>query len=746
MAVHDAASEPSFSVRQSALELLPHLAGSSKRLDSPNEYRYQPTAAHISLIERPIHSADNGSTVKKRSKNRKTDDQNRSRVDQHKPKPEHKPEFTTKPTKLQEKKSAAGLEVRDKCESTEVVTGDSRNRVVNPSSGGIGVKAKTKKSVPKAAKRQRAAEAKRLEEKSLAVSARLRVKVNQDEQATEVKAGAQDEGTASEKNEEDKRREHRRLKRKGYRLRKEERERILAAQLSQEAKITAGDRTEEPVEKAEQQGDEREAQLVGGPQPSRAESRPPLVSADTSRNPDNTHYEANRTVIPGSSKVSHPAMPDTMSRDPTGKYKGNNFDPEYHLKRSAPPPPPPPARATALISPRTRYAYDAEQKRYYSKRERYHPYARGYSPGVHGPMVGLIGYARSRGDINPFRGGYDGGREYDRRHDGYVGDTGRPTRFYDDRARQVPPRHDPHRYCSSSCDERPNSDSPRPSKNAHARTRNRLSAAPENPHHQVTHESSASSSPSSASSASASQQQITTPPLPEQQPQDRDGQALDSLAKLLQLQAQVQASGQNQRLDPIKIAEMAQSFLATQTRLEGSSPPDLSLTPEQAEERETPSRENELKEILLARQKEQQPEPQKSHEESFGTDQDVSEEGEITTSRARQVVPHPTERERTPVVDKDPQEKREESPASSRKTRAAEWAKRMRPVRHVDPTMESGGSQAAQPPAKPQQSRGFDADRRRYASEEKARSEIGVRRGPVHAHAVRHYDAKVDSA
>jgi hypothetical protein len=760
MTVHDGATESSSSVRQSALDLSPHLAGSSERLDclhSPNEY--QPNANHICPIEKPFQSPNNASTTKTRSK--KFNDQKRSRVNEPQFNRKPDPEFSTKPTKIQAKKPTSGPKIEDEAnrKSTDVTTGVSRGPVVNATPRGNTAEAKSKKSRAKAAKRQQAAEAKRLEEKRLAIAAKVQVKAKKDQQTIDVKAGAQDNTESAKKNSEAEKRETRRLRRQRYRHRGQARERELATQLSGQTVPSAGARIEGFAEKVEQQGDEREVEQLGGTQLPFTLADPPMLPAEPYPKPANYHHNDNRTNMSRLSKPSESAVPDIVSRDPTGRYQGKKYDPQYHRKRSALPPSP--ARVTAPISPRTRYAYDAEKKRYYSKipefehqRERYHPYSRGHSPGVHGPRFGPIDYARphARGELNAFRGRYDDGRGYDRPHDRHVRDPSRPTKFYDDPAQRVPPRHDPHRYCSSSCDERPNSEPRCSSKIAHARTQ--LSADPEKPHREATHESSASRSPSraSSSSASGSPQQITTPPLPEQQSQDEDGngQALDSLAKLLQLQADVQASGQNQRLDPVKIAQMAQNFLASQTRMEGSSPPDLSLTPKQAEGNEHPSRENELREILLARQKEQHPDPQKSHEESFGTKQDALEEGEITPSPAPQVIGQPTEENETlPAKNRASQAEREASPASSRKIRAAEWAKRMSPVRHVDPKRESGYAPAAQLQQKPQQPQVSDNDiefdRRRQVSKEKAGHEIGTRPGPARRRADPRFDVKVNA-
>ncbi|RSH93432.1 hypothetical protein EHS25_007788 [Saitozyma podzolica] len=673
MTVHDGATESSSSVRQSALDLSPHLAGSSERLDclhSPNEY--QPNANHICPIEKPFQSPNNASTTKTRSK--KFNDQKRSRVNEPQFNRKPDPEFSTKPTKIQAKKPTSGPKIEDEAnrKSTDVTTGVSRGPVVNATPRGNTAEAKSQKSRAKAAKRQQAAEAKRLEEKRLAIAAKVQVKAKKDQQTIDVKAGAQDNTESAKKNSEAEKRETRRLRRQRYRHRRQARERELATQLSGQTVPSAGARIEGFVEKVEQQGDEREVVQLGGTQLPFTLADPPMLPAEPYPKPANYHHNDNRTNLSRLSQPSESAVPDMVSRDPTGRYQGKKYDPQYHRKRSALPPSP--ARVTAPISPRTRYAYDAEQKRYYSKtpefehqRERYHPYSRGHSPGVHGPRFGPIDYARphARGELNAFRGRYDDGRGYDRPHD----------------------RH-----------------------------------------------------------------QITTPPLPEQQSQDEDGngQALDSLAKLLQLQADVQASGQNQRLDPVKIAQMAQNFLASQTRMEGSSPPDLSLTPKQAEGNEHPSRENELREILLARQKEQHPDPQKSHEENFGTKQDALEEGEITPSPAPQVIGQPTEENETlPAKNRASQAEREASPASSRKIRAAEWAKRMSPVRHVDPKRESGYAPAAQLQPKPQQPRvsdnDIDFDRRRQVSKEKAGHDIGTRPGPARRRADPRFDVKVNA-
>ncbi|GFZ50032.1 hypothetical protein JCM24511_07785 [Saitozyma sp. JCM 24511] len=749
MASHHTASEPSSSVRPTVPNLPSHRVGSPlpKFLNER-----QQTAA----LNRPTENAkqfnDNASTAENESKKHKNNDQKRSRVDEPKLTPESE-QFTTKPTKGQAKKPTLGfvVEDQDNRKSANVIAGISRSRVVNASLSGLTVEAKSKKSRAKEAKRQRPAEAKRLEEKILA-AAKLLVKVDKNQQTIGVKAGAQNETEPSKKTSEAEKREIRRLRQQRYRHRRQARERELVTQLSGQTVPSDGARGEDFVEKVEQQGDEREVQQLRGTQLPSTIADPPMLPAEPYPKPDNNHHNENQTNVSRSSRHPVSAMPDMVSRDPTGRYQGNNYDPEYHRKRSAFPPSP--ARTTALISPRTRYAYDAKQKRYYSKtpefehqRERYHPYARGHFPDVHGPRFGPIDYARpsGRGDMNQVRGRYDDGRGYDRRHDGPIREPGRPTKFYQDRARHVPPRHDPHRYCSSSCDERPTSESPRPSKIAHAQTR--LSADPGKLHHEATHESSASSSPSSASSSSASgsPQQITTPPLAEQQPQDGDGngQALDSLAKLLQLQADVQASGQNQRLDPVKIAEMAQSFLANQTRLEGSSPPDLNLTPEQVEEKGTPSRETELREILLARQKGQHPDQQESNEASFGTKQDVSEEGKIAPSPTPQVIVLPTEGSRTPVADKNSQGKRDASPSSSTKARAAQWAKRMSPVKDVDPTLEAGVTQP-QPKLKPP--RGLNDERHRRASDNQAQYDGRAGHVPAHGHVGPRYDARTDSA
>lgn len=746
MASHHTALEPSSSVRPTVPDLPSHRVG-SPRPESPIEDPQ--TAARNRPTENAKHFTDNASTAENESKKHKNNDQKPSRVDEPKLTPESE-QFTTKPTEGQAKKPTLGfvVEDQDNRKSANVTAGVSRSRVVNASPSGLTVEAKSKKSRAKEAKRQRAAEAKRLEEKKLA-AAKLLVKVDKNQQTIGVKAGAQDETEPSKKPSEAEKREIRRLRQQRYRHRRQARERELATQLSGQTVPSDGAREEDSVEKVEQQGDEREVQQLRGTQLPSTIADPPMLPAEPYPKPDNNHHNDNQT---NASSYSGSAMPDMVSRDPTGRYQGNNYDPEYHRKRSALPPSP--ARKTVRISPRTRYAYDAEQKRYYSKtpefehqRERYHPYARGNSPGVHGPWPGRIDYARpsGRGDMNQVRGRYDDGRGYYRRHGGPTREPGRPTKFYHDRARHVPPRHDPHRYCSSSCDERPPSESPRPSKIAHAQTR--LSANPGKLHREATHESSASSSPSraSSSSASSSPQQITTPPLAEQQPQDGDenGQALDSLAKLLQLQADVQAGGQNQRLDPVKIAEMAQSFLANQTRLEGSSPPDLNLTPEQVEEKGTPSRETELREILLARQKGQHPDHQESKEASFGTKQDVSEEGEIAPSPTPQVIVHPAEGSRTPVADKNSQGKRDASPSSSTKARAAEWAKRMSPVKHVDPTLETW---VAQPQPKLKPPRGLNDERHRRALENQARYDGRAGHVLIHGHIDPRYGARTDSA